>query len=155
PTEVSILGRMTGTTVLTMWFADPKDKGQEVILTYRIRVVPNPEFRAQLERAFKKLGDEINCAFPDSVVCLQLVGDKPVDNGWAHDIMEAAQIMKIVRANYPDKRISYPEAARIPVDRVTPGTIAGEYIGPDGTLLAPGIANYVLGGSPNIIDNLK
>ena len=65
-----------------------------------------------------------------------MVGDKLLVNGWAHDIVEAAKIMRIVRANFPG-RAAYPEAVRIPVDRAKAGLLAEEY-GPEGSLYAAG-----------------
>jgi hypothetical protein len=40
PTQLSVMGINLGTTVLTLWFSDPADEKKEVILGYRVRVVP-------------------------------------------------------------------------------------------------------------------
>jgi pilus assembly protein CpaC len=154
PTQLSLLGRTTGSTVLTLWFADPKDPTKEEVLTYRVNVSPDATLKDRLEKVFKALSEEINCAFPDSFVCLQLVGDKVLVNGWAHDIVEAAKIMRIVRANYPDRKYPYPLAAKVPYDRARTG-LPGEEFGPEGAQGPPGPENYILQGSPNVIDNLK
>ncbi len=151
PKDLSLIGRNTGITVLTLWFADPKEPTKETILIYHVNVVPDPGLKKRLEDIYKALGDEINCAFPDSVVCLQLVGDKLVVNGWAHDIYEATQILRIVRANFQGRHM-YPETTKVPV---APRGLAPEELGPEGALAAPGTENYLSAGGPNVINNLK
>jgi pilus assembly protein CpaC len=60
------------------------------------------------ERHYKRLESEINHAFPDSSVCLSVVGQNVVVSGQAKDIAEAAHIIRIVQFN-PDR---YSNAAR-------------------------------------------
>jgi pilus assembly protein CpaC len=99
-TEVSVVGNEVGTTILNMWFGEPGDL-QTTILSYLVRVIPDPEAKERLDRVYDALSDEINRAFPDSVVKLDLVGDKLVVSGEAKDTVEAAQILRIVSANAP------------------------------------------------------
>src|SRR5262249_39205698 len=66
PLELSLVGKGVGSTILTLWFADPKDNTEHV-LTYLVRVLPDPEAKERLERVYKGLQDEINHAFPDSL----------------------------------------------------------------------------------------
>jgi len=151
PREVSLLGRNVGVTVLNLWFADPKDATRENVLTYYVRVMPDPEARERLERVYKALADEINCAFPNSVVCLQLVGDKLVLSGYAHDIGEATQILRVVRANAPNPQNHgmARETAHIPV---APRTAHEE---PEGAgKLGPVLEDYETSGSPWVINLL-
>lgn len=116
-TEISVLGEQVGTTVLNIWFADPKDPKKERILSYLVRVFPDPHDqdrrdqereearerqRLERERHYKRLEAEINHAFPDSSVSLQVVGQNVVLSGQAKDIAEATQIIRIVQFN-PDR----------------------------------------------------
>jgi pilus assembly protein CpaC len=151
PQEVSLLGRNVGVTVLNLWFADAKDAGKEHVLSYYVRVLPDPECRERLERAYKALAEEINHAFPNSVVCLQLVGDKLVLSGHAHDIAEATQILRIVRGNAPNPQSHGlgRETAHIPV---VPR--AGRDDADPTGKVAPGLEDYETGGSPWVINLL-
>jgi pilus assembly protein CpaC len=148
PKEVSIVGHQVGTTVLNLWFTDPADPAKEKILSYLIRVLPDPEAKERLERVYKALQDEINCAFPDSLICLTLVGDKVVLSGQAKDIADATQILRIVRANAPPEQ----HAARIPVNSVNLVTTPGDLAALGGT---PGLENYFISGSSNVINLLR
>ena len=151
PKQMSILGKRIGTTVLNLWFPDPKDKKKEKILSYLVRVLPDPETKARLERIYKALEDEINKAFPNSRVRLTLVGDKLMVSGQAHDIYDATQIMRIVRANAPGgdtNRVQKP-----PVTTVGAG--AGNPNDPTNPTGSPGQENYVLEGGPNVINNMR
>jgi pilus assembly protein CpaC len=147
PKEITILGKQVGTTILNFWFADPKDPNKERILSYLVRVIPDPEAKERLERVYKALEEEINRNFPDSWVCLALVGDKLVVSGQAKDIAEGTQILRIIRANAPG------EADRIPVDRIDV-TITPDALGPDG-LPAQGLQNFLVAGGPNVINLLR
>jgi pilus assembly protein CpaC len=95
--ELSLLAKKIGNTVLNLWFTDPADKSRLTVISYLIRVVPDPEIKASYER----LAAEINRAFPDSRVCLFLVGDKLAVQGQAKDVAEAAQILRIARSVAP------------------------------------------------------
>ena len=100
PTELSVLGHQVGSSVLNLWFADPAS-GQTRILSYLVRVIPDPEQKERLDRVYKALEVEINKAFPNSVVHLALLGDKLVVSGEAKDIVDAANILRVVSANVP------------------------------------------------------
>lgn len=144
PKQIALLGKKVGTTVLTLWFPDPdaKDK-KDKILSFLVRVIPDPEERARLERVYKALEEEINETFPDSVIHLKLVGDKLVVSGQARDIMEATQILRIVRANAPPT-----ETAKIPVDSVNVN------VTPDGRSL-PALRDFLIAGGPNVINLIR
>jgi pilus assembly protein CpaC len=96
------------------------------------------------------LAEEINCAFPNSVVCLQLVGDKLVLSGYAHDIAEATQILRVVRANAPNPQYQglARETAHIPV-----GPRAAQELDLAGKL-GPVLEDYETAGSPWVINLL-
>ena len=53
------------------------------------------------KKALKKLEGEIKEAFPDSAVRLSLVGEQVVVRGEAKDVVEAAQILRIVADHAP------------------------------------------------------
>ncbi len=101
PTELSLTGNEVGSTVLNLWFADP-DTGETQVLSYLVRIFEDPHQRLELDRLYAALETEINQAFPDSHVDLALVGDKIVVRGEARDIVEAAQILRLVSAHAPD-----------------------------------------------------
>jgi pilus assembly protein CpaC len=145
PTELSLVGKNVGSTVLTIWFVDRDNK--ETVLTYMVRVFPDPEFKVRLERVYKALEDEVNHAFPDSHIHLQLVGDKLVASGQAKDIAEATQILHILRAHAPPI-----DTATIPADRVYTGKPPG--LGPDG-LPPHGTDDWLTAGGPNVINLMK
>ncbi len=97
PTDLSVMGRRVGTTVLNLWFPDPVRKGQEAVLSYLVRVYPDPEAKARLAASYRVLGIEINRAFPNSRVGFTLVGDKVILSGQAHDLREADQIRRVIK----------------------------------------------------------
>ena len=99
--QMSIMGQLVGSTMLNLWFNDPENPDEEIILSYLVRVLPDPEIGLRLERIFKALEQEINRSFPDSVVRLSLVGDRILVQGQARDIEEATQILRIVSQSIP------------------------------------------------------
>jgi pilus assembly protein CpaC len=158
PNQLSLIGKKPGSTVLTLFFPDPKDKTKEHVLSYLVRVLPDPEAKERLEATYKVLEKEINCAFPNSRVCLALVGDKLMVSGQAHDIQEAFQIMRIARANAPGATQDAGaqagnQAGKVPpIPNVAPVEAAGDPTNPTGT---PGLSNYQTSGGPNVINNLR
>jgi pilus assembly protein CpaC len=145
--EMTIMGQKVGTTVLNLWFPDPKDPTKQKILSYLVRAIPDPEIKERLERVYKALEDEINHAFPDSVIHLALVGDKLMVCGQAKDIAEATQILRICRANAPG------QAPSIPVSQLnvnfTPDAASPD---PQAT---PGLSSFLLAGGPNVINLIR
>ncbi len=99
--ELSLTGVKVGTTVLNLWFADPAAPDKPELLSYLVRVVPDPEARERLERVYAALETELNRNFPNSVVRLSLVGDRLLIRGQAKDVEEAAQMLRIIGANAP------------------------------------------------------
>lgn len=170
--ELSVIGYETGDTVLNVWFADPAAPGQQRVLSYLVRVVPDPEAKERLERVYKGLELEINRSFPNSAVQIALVGDKMVVRGEAKDIVEAAQILQICAANAPRQNTNQQvRAENLNVN--VGGYGAGGYFGGspygdgfDGSALdsfdpatgnpqGPGTIDYILRGSPNLINLLR
>ena len=119
---MAIVGKKPGTTVLNLWFPDPRDPNnpqKDRTLSYMVVVLADPE-RAALEvlaerkrleaqvkafeQALKVLEREIKEAFPDSAVQLSLVGEQVVVRGEAKDVVEAAQILRIVAEHSPTRR---------------------------------------------------
>ncbi len=99
--QITILGKKVGTTVLTLWFPDPQDKTKEKILSYLVRVIPDPTVKERLEKVYEALEKELAQVFPDAHIRLTLVGDKLVVRGQAKDVAEATQILKIIKSNAP------------------------------------------------------
>ncbi len=144
-----VLGKQPGTTVIALFFTDPANPDKFKVLNYLVRVVPDPEAKSRLERVYKALEDEINRAFPDSVVRLCLVGDKLIVSGQAKDISDASKILAVVREQAPQQT----PAQRIPVDRIDL-TVTPDPNNPDQTI-AQGLQNFVLSGNANIINMLR
>ena len=99
-TQIAVVGKRTGSTVVNLWFADPDNPNAELVLSYLVRVIPDPEAKQRLERIYDALADEINENFPNSHVELALVGDKLVVRGEAKDVLEAQQIIMVISANF-------------------------------------------------------
>ncbi len=147
--QVSVLGLEVGTTVLNLWFKDPADPNTERVLSYLLRVVPDPEQKARMEAAYRALAKEINHAFPDAHVCLTLVGDKVVVSGQAKDVAEATQILRVVQANAPNNRNG--KSGEIPpVGNVNLTVQPGEL--PGG---APNLNEFLFGNQSNIVNRLR
>jgi pilus assembly protein CpaC len=142
PTEVTLMGKNAGTTVLNLWFEDPDEKNKQRIISYHVRVVPDPEARVRLEKVYQALEKEINATFPNSVVSLKLVGDKLAISGQAHDIADATQILRIVRANAPNDDSV----------RQTGGTKTSESIAVTGV---PGLEDFQHLGGPSVINLMR
>ena len=154
-TEVSVVGNSIGSTVLNLWFADPQKGAPPHVLSYLVRVLPDPEEKQRLERVYQALETEINKAFSDSVVHLALVGDKLVLSGQAHDIVDATQIVRVVAANAPGgnrTRNGY-QPDEIPVSQVnvvaTPAQLAQAGQNPQA-----GLENFILRNTNRNIINL-
>ena len=137
---------------MNLWFADPKVKGEEKVLSYLLRVLPDPEAKARLERVYKALEDEVNKFFPNSRIKLTLVGDKLMVTGQAHDIYDATQIMRVIRANAPGWT-GVPSALQDPVR--TAAAIPPNPRDPTNPSGTPGAENYQQSGGPNVINNLR
>jgi pilus assembly protein CpaC len=153
PKQFSVLGKKPGTTVLNLWFKDPKDEKKEVILSYLVRVLPDPEAKARLERVYKALEEEINKAFPKSRVRLTLVGDKLMVSGQAHDIYDASEIMRVLRSNAPGGGGNQGQIQRPLVNTV--GATAPNPLDPTNPTGTPGQSSYILDGGANVINNMR
>jgi pilus assembly protein CpaC len=146
--ELTIVGRQVGTTVLNLWFADAADKTKEKVLSYLVRVLPDPEAKERLEKVYQALEVEINRAFPNSFIHVSLIGDKVAVCGQAHDIFEATQILRVVRANVTPGE----DAARIPISNLNLTVQPGDLSAPGGT---PGLDSFITAGGPNVINLIR
>lgn len=158
--EISISGLQVGTTVLNLWFQDPEDAGKQEILSYLVRVVPDPEAKERLERIYQALESEINRNFPDSAVRLSLVGDKLLLRGQAKDIEDARHILDVVGANAPGgaetiplenvnvNLYAAPAAGELPVDDSGEVSLANYLARPNSTVInmlhIPGVQQVML-----------
>jgi len=158
-TQLTVIGRRTGTTVLNLWFTDPAAPGREKVLSYLVRVLPDPEVKERQEANYKALEAELNAAFSRSRVRLSLVGDKLMVSGQAHDIFEATQIVRIVRSNAPGAE---QDGGVVQAGLSRPGRIPLSAPGPTGNLLdparpdlTPGLEDYQSAGGQSVINNLR
>lgn len=149
--HLSLLGNRVGTTSMYIWFQDPENEGQETVLSFLVRVLPDPEEKERLERVYRQLSQEINTLFPNSHVEISAVGDRIAVRGQAYDIIEATQIMRIVRANAPEAETDDRTAGDIPVGV---GEMANAS-GPGSNNLAPTIEDFLVSGGPNVINLLQ
>jgi pilus assembly protein CpaC len=141
-TEISVVGNQVGSTVLNLWFLDPQG-GRPHVLSYLVRVVPDPEQKERLERVYKALEKEINKAFPNSVVHLALLGDKLIVTGQAKDIVEETQILSVVSANAPGgtrARAQQSTADEIPIGNIN----VTAFPDVNGNLPQQGLENFIL-----------
>lgn len=152
--QMTIIGLKAGITVLNLWFTDPKQKDKDVILSYLVRVFPDPEAKERLEAVYKALEQEINRAYPRSRVRLTLIGDKIMVSGQAHDIIEAFQIIRIVGANAPGQQQQQGQQQRpnVPTSALTPTGNPFDPLRPGQT---PGLEEFLTAGGPNVINNLR
>src|SRR5262249_40468515 len=58
-TELSLQGLRVGNTVLNLWFPD-FEPNKTKLVSFLVRVLPDPDARDRLERAYKNLENEIN-----------------------------------------------------------------------------------------------
>ena len=103
-TEIAVVGVSPGRTVLTIWVTDPDKPAEQRVLSYLLRVSQDAGYKVRLETVYKELEKEINRDFPDSFVKLSLIGDQVVVRGQAKDVIEAAQILRIVEEHAPPSR---------------------------------------------------
>ena len=94
--EFSIIGQEVGSTVLNFWFSDPENPGRSEVLSYLVRVFPDPEVGRRQEIVLEALEKEINRAFPNSAVRLSYAGNQVIVRGQAKDVEDATNIIRIV-----------------------------------------------------------
>ena len=166
-TQIAVVGKKSGSTVLNLWFADAERPGVERVLSYLVRVIPDPEAKARLDRVYQALAAEINREFPDSHVELAMVGDKLLVRGEAKDALDATQILTIIRANAPGQQGGGNAAggglATVPIGNMNMfmnqqsdqgNEMLRDELGPDAPG-AVGVQNYLLRGNPFIINLLR
>ncbi len=143
--ELSVIGKTAGTTVLNVWFKNEENADKQDVLSYLVRVFPDPAAKSRLEANYLALEKEINRNFPDSVVHLSLVGDRLLIRGQAKDIEEATQILAILGDQAPGG----PET--IPVQNIdivaTPGS--------DGEFHPGALENFLLRTDSSVINMLR
>jgi pilus assembly protein CpaC len=149
--DVAFIGKQVGSTVFNVWFEDPNDRTKEKILSFLVRVIPDPERRQRLENVYKQLEKEINCQFPNSVVCLRLVGDKVCVSGQAYDIGDATKILQLVAASSPNYSQNKTNRATNR-EKADPSKIPVSPIGANGI---PGLNDYIVSPDSDIINQLR
>jgi pilus assembly protein CpaC len=96
PTRLSVQGGWAGTTVMNLVFAGPPG-GDDVVLSYLVRVLPDPEAKARRAAALQGLAADVNRAFPDTRVRLTPVGGAVRADGRSPDAAEAGRVLRAVR----------------------------------------------------------
>jgi pilus assembly protein CpaC len=144
--EITILGRSVGTTVMNFWFGE---EGKETVISYLVRVFPDPELMKRKERIYKALEIEINKNFPDSVVHLRLIGEKVMVTGQARDAIEAANILRIVHHAEHAGSSGQANGPRIPAESIAPVRRPGE------SAATPGIEQYENPGTSHVVNLLR
>ena len=120
--QLAVVGNKVGTTPLQLWFPDrldPANPEKDHVLSYMVVVTPDygskvlqlqedaARFGMQkkaYEQSLRTLEGEIKELFPDSAVKLSLVGNQLVVRGETKDVVEAAQILSLVRPFAPAAR---------------------------------------------------
>lgn len=101
--EISITGKVNGTTVYNLWFENPEVPGGREVISYLVRVFEDPEAVHRDEIILAKIEKDVNRAFPDSAVRLSYVGSQVVVRGQAKDINDATQILRVVTQSIPKR----------------------------------------------------
>ncbi|MCA9070970.1 MAG: pilus assembly protein N-terminal domain-containing protein, partial [Planctomycetaceae bacterium] len=143
--ELSVVGTKAGNTVLNIWFKNEDNPDKQDVLSYLVRVFPDPQEKIRLEAIYAALEKEINRNFPDSVVHLSLVGDRLLIRGQARDVEEATQILAILGDQAPGG----PET--IPVQNID--VIAAP--GFDGEFQPGALENFLLRTDSRVINMLR
>ncbi len=152
--QIALQGRALGVTTIRMWFNNPKEPTKQEILSYYVRVLPDPEEKARIERSYKTLQDEINAAFPDSVICLHVVGEKVIVTGHAKDTAEVAKILEIIRSNTRQSGVQN-RGSQIATDRQRTVRDPNNPAEPEGAPAVAGTEEYIVGSSNNIVNMIK
>ncbi len=85
-----------------VWSKDPEDETKEKPLEVSARVITDPDRELRLVQIYKALEQEIHKHFPDSMIRLDIVGDKVAVSGEAQNVKQATDILRIVRGNIPN-----------------------------------------------------
>jgi len=144
-TELSISPNAVGSTVLNIWFQHSDNPGGYEILSYLINVQPDASSRTRLEGAYLQLENELNYLFPNSNIELRVVGDKVVVRGKAKDVIEAAQIIRIVQTQSSSgSNGDMPLSSNLNIDLNNPSPQD-----------LPAIKDFLVGGASNVINMLE
>jgi pilus assembly protein CpaC len=104
PKQLSLTAKAPGAAVLNLWFPDKKNPKKDFLLSYLVRVSlpqsrdPREDQRMFQVQCLKELEHQVSCAFPDSMVYLNLVGERLVLSGQAKDRPEANAIARLIQA---------------------------------------------------------
>jgi pilus assembly protein CpaC len=94
-------GNQSGTTVLNIWFKNENAPDKQEVLSYLVRVFPDPEEKVRLEAVYSALEKRSIATFPTAWCILSFVGDRLLIRGQARDIEEATQILAIIGDQAP------------------------------------------------------
>ena len=160
PRELLLQGKNIGTTVLNLWFGDANDPKKQEILSYEVRIFPDPGAKKRLELAYLALENDINKHFKDARITLKMLGDKLVISGRVRDYVQGNQILQIVRANYNNynnnnqgsgraQLVGGGDIGKLPL--VPPNSIED----PTGGSNPPSAKDFAVAGGPNVINLLE
>ncbi len=140
--ELSVAGKATGTTVLNLWFADPVNPAAPpTLLSYLVRVFPDPQAPLRLARVYDAIQGQINAAFPDAKVTLTMIGENLLVRGECKTNNDVTQILRILAASVPNG------IAAIPADDPgANGSVGASAVG------TPGLRGYLGGGNSSTIN---
>jgi pilus assembly protein CpaC len=168
PTELLLQGIKPGSTTMFLWFGERNDPSAQTVLAFQVNVLPDPDLKRRLEEIYKALQDEINRAFPDSYVCLTLVGDKLVVSGEVKDAIEATHILQVLTRGYAAGAAGNPVLAQGAGAPYNINIGSPYYTGPFGYNIPggfipgipegqvrPDLSNYLLPGESNIVNLLR
>ncbi len=128
--QLAIEPLSVGVTTVTFWFRDPAAENGETALSWVVRVVEDPEESRWQEQVLERLEQEVNRAFPNSVVDLAWVGRQVVLRGQARDVEEAAQIVRVVSSGLPEDDQEERRSRNVAVDaKEPPELLVGELEG--------------------------
>lgn len=158
--EISLLGQRVGQSALLLWFPDPANPARLQIVSYLLRVVEEKGRKTKemtdlerLQRYIAELETQINHSFPNSKVCLRLVGENLLVTGFAYDIQEAGVILRMV-GYQPTQTAGGANTARTRIqntfiqqglDATAIQTVGAEEVIPPAGPTAPARANPTLG----------
>jgi len=162
PTELLLQGTSPGSTTMFLWFGERNDPAAQTVLAFQVNVLPDPDIKRRLEEVYKALQDEINKAFPDSYVCLTLVGDKVVVSGEVKDPIEATHVLQVLSRGNAAQSAANPVLTNPAGGTNINLAVTNPYAPPFGFIpgipegqVRPDLSNYILPGESNIINLLR
>jgi pilus assembly protein CpaC len=96
-TQLLVLGSKPGITVLNLWFTESAAQAKDRILSFHVRILPDPEAKDRRAAQLKVLENEINAVFPNSTIRIIPVADKVLLRGQTQDVRDAQRIPHLIK----------------------------------------------------------